>query len=186
MIRLRFVGKGLKAVADRFRRVADPANPRASTALADCTREILADNRRGLLAGLDADGNPAPPLKSRAEIRRPGPGQRSFAFKAATARRFAPKRPARFAAYQQTAGRGPRLVPRGARSRAIADLKPGRPIPDAKGWRLVAQWVGIPWIAYHLSGSTRLPRYNVRGVRVEGRRSMAARFARFVVEELRR
>lgn len=152
------------------------------------------DNRRGVLAGTDKDGEPLIPVTYRP--RPPGP------LEANKAQRHARRANAKKGVYQGMIGPwggagagnltsaeyrllgGPPLAPRRQFSRVITNLKTGygRTGPLDMQWFAAGYWdevvdrKGKPFLQYHFDGATgggkrrnvTLPRRDLRGVRPDG------------------
>jgi hypothetical protein len=157
---------------------------------------IVEDNRAGVLAGTDKDGQPMPPLRYRN-----GAGRktrfRKEGFGKGSKRRFADN-PANdnLTNSQYRRLTGPRLAPRRAQSRSIKNLRLRVPILErtATGtrWVVSAAWVdvvskkGVPFLAAHFNGRNRLPKYDLRGVRPAGMRKareLWIRWARAAIQQ---
>jgi hypothetical protein len=145
---------------------------------------IEEDNRKGVLAGLDKDGNALRPVTYRPK----GPTVKIGARSAARFRNNAVRK-GHFAGFGPHAAglhnnltrgeyeqlTGPPLAPRGAFSRVITNLKTGSaPSNDGKTWTAWGAWVdvvstkGVPFLGAHFNGAGRLPIRNLAGVRPEG------------------
>lgn len=80
------------------------------------------------------------------------------------------------------------LAPEGLASRAITRFRVSW-VLDGPQWRMVAGWVGIPWMIYHLHGARKgskksqpnwsLPKRDIGGVSPRGWVEIRAIFARF-------
>jgi hypothetical protein len=65
-------------------------------------------------------------------------------------------------------------------------------LEEAGQWRMIAGWLGIPWMIYHLYGAPMgskanaprwsLPRRDIGGLSPEGRREVNAAFKRFFAD----
>lgn len=140
------------------------------------------DNRKGILAGLDKDGNPMDPVKYRPRTpkkltkaqrndQRAGIKRGIFAgigsHPAGLNNNLTPGE------YRQLAG--PPLAPRRQFSRVITNLKtwfyPNGPGANtAEGyWDQVVNTKGVSFLGFHFRGKGRLPRRDIHGVRPEGR-----------------
>lgn len=165
---------------------------------------IVADNRKGVLAGTDKDGNPMAPVTYRPK----GP---TVGIKAKSAARFRNNQPAnrrgeflgfgRHASglhnnlttqeYEQLTG--PPLAPRGAFSRVITNLIPGFEEPPAGSsvWTAYGAWVevvstkGVPFLQFHFNGGGFLPRRDLRGVRPEGREKARKAAIAWMADQIR-
>jgi hypothetical protein len=178
---------GLDRVQARLRKIEDPD---ATPLMATWMRIIDDDNRRGVLAGLDKNGNPMipvsyRPLKSGAQ---PLTVEQRLGQKANIAR-------GRYAAFGSVANApynnltssqyrrlgGPPLAPRGQFSRAITNLltdfddsQRSRGIWEAWGyWDEVVSAKGEPFLLFHFEGQGHNPIRDLRGVRPAGRELVA-------------
>lgn len=147
---------------------------------------IQNDNMRGVMAGLDKDGQPMAPATYRP--------------KSAIVTQLGPKAAPMHPGYHRRgihSGRGPMqtgwnnnltsseyrvlagppLAPRGKNSRVITNLytehQPQHTSPDGRwvaigAWRDVVSNTGEPFLRYHFDGEGRLPQRDLRGVRPEG------------------
>ena len=152
-------------------------------------RVIEADNRRGVLAGTDRYGHPAPRLKYRpvGKPLRLTADQRLG--QKANRRRgvYMGQGPAASGLHNNlTSGEyrrldGPRLAPRKQFSRVITNLvtghgrEPGDPrIWFAEGvWAEVVSVDGTPFLRFHFDGDGQA-KYDLRGVRIEGAAELVA------------
>lgn len=79
------------------------------------------------------------------------------------------------------------LAPHGLGSRTVTNFRV-RWVFDGSAWRLIAGWVGIPWMLYHLRGCPRgsnpkrpnwaLPKRDLAGISPQGWVTVRAEFAR--------
>jgi hypothetical protein len=175
----------LEHLADGFRRLIDP----------DCTplmvhweQVIDADNRKGVLQGLDKDGVPMAPVKYRP--RPPGPrkptkaqrgGQRANAKKGGFLGLGATAYGNLTSSEYRLLG-GPPLAPRDQFSRVITNLKTGHG-REGGNWYAMGYWdevldrKGHPFLHWHFHGASgggkkrnvTLPKRDLRGVRPDGR-----------------
>jgi hypothetical protein len=80
------------------------------------------------------------------------------------------------------------LAPRGLLSRTITRFRVNW-VRQGEGWRLVAGWVGVPWMIYHLQGrpmgshprapTWQLPKRDIGGITPKGFVKVRAAFAAF-------
>lgn len=171
---------------DRLReRLAKVAEPNATPLMISWMQIIDEDNRRGIMAGLDKDGNPMVPVTYR-----PAPyGKLGRVHRRRQA--YNPGVGGNLSSREYRLLDGPPLAPRGMGSRVITNLKTGfgRTGPLDMLWEAYGYWddvvdkVGKPFLHYHFDGATgggrsrtvRLPRRDLRGVRPQGRQR--ARYA---------
>jgi hypothetical protein len=147
-------------------------------------RTIIEDNRKGVLEGLDKDGNFASPLKYRQGNGQATPARplRSAAFGTnrsvfkglsnKTNQNVLPNNNLRSSVYKKLTG--PRLAPRKEASRVIANLVvlPLKQTADSltvsAAWFDVLSAKGVPFLSYHFDGMGKLPQYDLRGIRPWG------------------
>jgi len=158
-------------------------NPDATPLMQTWMRYIIEDNKRGVLAGLDKDGNPLAPVTYRPEDKLK-PAKLTREQKLGVTRgktgRFGGHGPLASglhnnltsAEYRQLGG--PPLAPRGAFSRVVTNLKTefDHPSPDrwmAYGWwdQVVANDGTTKFLKYHFYGIGQ-KRRDLTGVRPEG------------------
>jgi hypothetical protein len=170
----------------RLRKIGDPdATPLMRTWM----MIIDDDNRRGVLAGTDMNGNAMVPVKYRPKLK---PGQKPV--KLTVEQRLGQKPNAkrgRFAAFGSaatglnnnlTSGQyrllgGPALAPRGQFSRVITNLltdyddsRRASGQWDAWGyWDGVVSAAGVAFLKFHFDGEGHLPRRDLRGLRPAGK-----------------
>lgn len=197
---------GLDRIRQRLRNVV---NPDATDLMASWMKIIDDDNRRGVLAALDKDGNPMTPVTYR-----PKPGSKG---RLTGAQRNNPKKGARrgvfaglgthpagtnnnltSAEYRRLAG--PPLAPRGAFSRVITNLRPRYGRLTSGVWEAVGYWdevvsrKGKRFLHYHFNGATGggkkrnvvLPRRDLRGVRPPGLEKARKALKAWAIDLLRR
>jgi hypothetical protein len=182
---------GIKRLAARMAKIADPDATPLMKALMDV---IEADNRRGVLAGLDKDGNLMPPVTYRPK----GPTVKITAKSAAKFRNnaYAGGKAGVFAGLgMHTAGvnnnllpreyeqlTGPPLAPRRQFSRVITNLRLGfEKSADGRQWTAFGFWhevvnaKGKPFLQYHFQGiryrswhGSMFKKRDLTGVRPEG------------------
>jgi hypothetical protein len=186
---------GLDNLIARVRRIE---HPQVKLLMATWQDIIVADNRKGVLAGLDKDGLPMKPVTYRPK----GP---TVSIKAKSAARFRNNQPAnRVGAFlgfgphasglhnNLTRGEyeqltGPPLAPRGAFSRVITNLVPGFEEPPAGSnvWTAYGAWIdvvdfkGRPFLHYAFG------RRDLRGVRPEGREKARKAAIAWMADQIR-
>lgn len=127
---------------------------------------MVEDNRRGILAGLDARGQPAPALTSRTgKGRKPAPRKAGFG----KTRGFNPNP----VSGKYANATGPRLAPFTIKSRVITNYatqygQDGTTFFVEGAWIDVLSSKGKPFLHYHFVGAGHNPRYDLRGVRTWG------------------
>lgn len=176
---------GLERLIARVHRLEKPD---ATPLMATWIKIFEEDNRKGVLAGTDKDGNRMAPVKYRPKTAKP---LKIGSKGAASARNNASARAkvgifaniGSFPAglnnnlmrkqYEQLDG--PPLAPRRQFSRAITNLKLDfNRDPDFTKWTVRMSWgdvvstKGVPFMKFHFDGRGRLPRRDLRGVRPEG------------------
>jgi hypothetical protein len=192
---------GLDRLQVRFSRIADPD---ATPLMATWMNVIDDDNRRGVLAGTDKDGQPMAPVTYRPKT--PGApsvpltleqrlGQRPNAKRGKFSRIGSGAERANnnltSAEYRLLDGRP--LAPRGQFSRVITNLltdyddsrrSSGR--WEAWGyWEGVVSVKGVPFLIYHFDGDGHLPQRDLRGVRPEGRERAKAALRAWAIDMVR-
>lgn len=188
---------GLGSIIDRAGSVASIAD-HAGPLMERWERVIEEDNRQGVLAGLDKDGNPAPPLRYR---------PKGNALKLTAAQRLGQRGNKRRGQYMGSGPAasgwnnnlstseyrrldGPRLAPRRQFSRVITNLVTdhGR---DGNVWFAEGSWLdvvsrkGIRFLRFHFDGSSRLPKYDLRGVRPAGKAKLLESLVAWAKLEIR-
>jgi hypothetical protein len=149
-----------------------------------CSKTIPDDNRKGILAGLDKDGNPMRPVTYRptvAKPQKPSPQQRNNASVRIKAGTFGGlglhaaglHNNLTSAEYRKLGG--PPLAPRGQFSRVITNLTTDYEVSaDGRIWTAFGVWLdvvstkGVSFLPFHFNGSGRLPVRNLAGVRPDG------------------
>jgi|SRR6185312_3648163 len=130
----------------KIRGLADAARD-PSPILDHLQRIAWQDNRDGLLAGTDRDGRKFAPLA------------------ASTLRR--------------RKGTGPPLVPMREQSRLIANYRVGSIAMGAGTAKIIGYWEdvlskkGVPFIQFHITGTSRMPKRNPDGLRPAGMAKMS-------------
>lgn len=138
---------------------------------------IKADNRRGVLAGLDKDGSPMTPVRYRPKLGTGGKAGPKNRKKDRGYKGFGPMASGLHGNLSSSEYRkldGPPLAPRRTNSRVITNLRfeRGR---NGSVWWVEAFWQdvvstsGISFLPYHFLGLGRLPVRNLAGIRPEGR-----------------
>lgn len=179
---------GLDRLKTRLDRIV---NPDATPLMASWMRIIDEDNRKGVMAGLDKDGNPMAPVTYRprpaalkttkAQRNNPGKGVRRGAFAGLGSHPAGANNNLSSSEYRRLAG--PPLAPRGPFSRVITNLRLRFGRLSSGTWEAVGYWdevvnrKGRRFLHYHFDGATGggksrtvvLPRRDLRGVRPEGR-----------------
>jgi hypothetical protein len=174
---------GVDRLQERLRRIADPdATPLMQTFM----RIIDDDNRKGVLAGTDMNGNPMIPVKYRPKLK---PGQKPV--KLTVEQRLGQKPNAKRGRYVDAGGTrnnnltsaeyrllgGTPLAPRGQFSRVITNLLTDYDDSqrlsgkwEAWGyWDGVVSVKGVAFLKFHFDGEGHLPKRDLRGLRPEGR-----------------
>ena len=173
---------GLERLIARVKRLADP-NPRPL--MIAWMKIIEEDNRRGVLAGLDKDGNPMAPVTYRPkpaprkltanQRNKANPRSRAGIFAGFGASLAGANNNLTSAEYRRLDG--PPLAPRRQFSRVITNLRLAFEEPAANSgrwvaygaWDEVASAKGVKFLPFHFDGTGRLPKRDLRGVRPEGR-----------------
>lgn len=183
------------------------ASPDPTPLMISWMRTIDEDNRRGVLAGLDGDGNPMVPVRYRpvGRPRRPSAAQRNNPRRGARRGGFAGlgghaagvNNNLTSAEYRRLAG--PPLAPRGAFSRVITNLRLRFGRTSLATWEAVGYWdevvdrEGRRFLHYHFDGATgggprrtvTLPRRDLRGVRPEGRAKARRSLRAWIIDVIR-
>lgn len=181
---------GLDRLQARLRTIV---NPDATPLMVAWMKIIDDDNRRGVLAGQDKDGNPMVPVTYRPAptltIRRPSASQKNTNDARKRRGEFGGFGPHAAGLHNNLTGTeyrrlaGPPLAPRGAFSRVITNLRLRFGRVSAMAWECVGYWDevvdrnGRRFLHYHFDGATgggrkrnvTLPRRDLRGIRPEGR-----------------
>lgn len=177
---------GLDRLQERLRKIADPdATPLMRTFM----MIIDDDNRRGVLASTDMDGNPMAPVTYRPKLK---PGQKPVQL--TVAQRLGQKpntKRGRYATFGSSASgpnnnltsaeyrllSGPPLAPRGQFSRVITNLLTDYDDSQRSSgkweawgyWDGVVSTKGVAFLIFHFEGQGHLPRRDLRGLRPAGR-----------------
>ena len=189
---------------ERLRKIAAP-DP--TPLMVSWMRTIDEDNRTGIMAGLDKDGNamvpvtyrpvPSPRRATRAQKNNPKKGARRGAFAGLGAHPAGTNNNLTSAEYRRLAG--PPLAPRGMFSRVITNLRLrfGRASLDT--WEAVGYWDevvdrdGKRFLHYHFDGasgggrsrSVTLPRRDLRGLRPAGREQARRSLRAWILDVIR-
>ncbi len=183
---------GLDRLIGRVRKLGDALDDPATMAvlLEQVELTIVEDNRRGVLAGLDKDGNRMASVTYRTGISAAKPRARGaakgFGTTIGVAKGFGPTAGGLHgnlspAEYKKLTG--PPLAPRGDQSRVIANLETGHGQDGEGRWLVIARWndvvtaKGRKILPAHFNGAGRLPRRDLSGVRPWGM-DLAAKKAR--------
>jgi hypothetical protein len=176
---------GLDRLMARLKRIGDPD---ATPLMATWMQIIDDDNRRGILAGTDKDGEPM--VKVTYRPKKPGAPSVPLTVEQRLGQNPRTKRGAysRIGSGAERANNnltsaeyrlldGPALAPRGKFSRAITNLltdfddsrrRAGQ--WEAWGyWEGVVSVKGVPFLIYHFEGKGHLPQRDLRGLRPEGK-----------------
>ena len=183
---------GLDRLKSRMRQIQDPD---ATPLMATWMDIIAEDNRKGVLAGLDKDGNPMRPVTYRPKTPKPI----KIGSKAAADLRNREKARARYGKFAglgaHAAGAnnnltrkqyeqldGPPLAPRRQFSRVVTNLRTAYEKLSSHSWTAYGLWFevvsvkGVPFLPAHFQGlgvgrgkRFKLPTRNLAGVRPEGR-----------------
>lgn len=180
---MKFDGSGLGRLSERLAKLVDPdARP-----LMDSWMLIIErDNRQGVLAGTDKDGNPMIPVTYRPKnAAKLGKSQKNGARGTGRFAGFGPHAAGLHNNLSSTEYRrltGPPLAPRGKFSRVITNLRVAWE-RFAESWVAFGYWdevvskKGVHFLPFHFDGEGHLPKRDLRGVRPGGREK-AARAAR--------
>lgn len=141
---------------------------------------LIEDNRRGVMMGIDGDGNPMQPTKYRLSLSQTGPGRAGdlffnaqgeafnnyeagglfhFASLGGSGQGFKPNPSDNLKTSQYKKMTGPPLAPRGPASRVISNYRVNiltgmNRIGVEGGWDDIVSKKGIPFIAAHFHGTT--------------------------------
>ena len=166
---------GLERLINRLQEVR---NPQFKLVMLTFERIIVEDNRKGVLAGLDKDGNPMAPVTYRpvgkktavtARQKNNAKGKGKFGGLGPMAAGLHNNLSS--AEYRKLGGKP--LAPRGAFSRVITNLRPGHEKISSHVWEAYAFWAdvvsqkGKPFLHAHFLGIGQKVR-DLRGVRPEG------------------
>jgi hypothetical protein len=174
-----FTWAGFGQMMGRLQRLADP-DP--IPLLEEWEEVIRRDNKRGILAGQDKDGNPLRPVTYRPK----GPPKRATKRQRNNAGArgiFAGLGPSAAGLHNNLTSAeyrklgGPPLAPRGPNSRVITNLATVHSTAPVNGqwfadgyWDEVVSTKGVAFLKYHFDGAGRLPKRDLRGVRPQGKR----------------
>lgn len=142
-------------------------------------KDIVEDNRAGVLSSRDKDGNPAPPLRYRNGKGKPTAARKRGHY-GTNRNRMLTSSGDNLTTAEYRKLTGPRLAPRGARSRVIANLVTGLgyEAPDwfAEGvWLNVLNRKGEKFLDCHFDAKDPRMHYDLRGVRPEGMQRVRVR-----------
>jgi hypothetical protein len=193
---------GVDRLQERLRRIADPD---ATPLMATFMRIIDDDNRKGVLAGTDMNGNPMIPVRYRPKLK---PGQK--AAQLTVAQRLGQKpniKRGRYATFGSIGSGlnnnlssaeyrllgGPPLAPRGQFSRVITNLLTDYDDSqrlsgkwEAWGyWDGVVSTKGVAFLKFHFNGEGHLPTRDLRGLRPEGRELARQAFRNWAMDMVR-
>jgi hypothetical protein len=198
-----YSGTGIETLLTKLKRLT---NPQPITLMQTWMNIIDKDNRRGVMAGLDKDGNPMPPVTYRpvGTALKPTPEQRNYAHPRKGRGKFAglgshPSGINNNLSYDEYVRlAGPPLAPRGAFSRVITNLKTRFERQNKTTWRAIGEWVevvsveGVEFLSAHFNGamvgrnhSVQLPVRDLRGVRPEGKEEAREAMKEWAYDQLR-
>jgi hypothetical protein len=187
---------GLDRLRARFDRLV---NPNPEPLMITWMRIIDDDNRKGVLAGLDGDGNPLIPVTYRPV--KPGVKLTVEQRLGQTPR----KKRGRYAAFGSISEGlynnlssssyrqldGPPLAPRRQFSRVITNLLTAFGRISSHTWQAIGYWnevlskKGRPFLMYHFNGEGRLPKRDLRGIRPEGRDKAQKAARAWMIDQIR-
>lgn len=171
------------------------ADPPMEPLMEQWERIIVEGNRRGVLQGIDGFDQPMPPLRYRngigirARNRKSSYfGTKKYKVNIGTGANLTTRE------YQKLTG--PRLAPRGERSRVIANLRTqhGRDPSMNYAWFAEGAWLdvvsitGYPFLEAHFDpqAGSRLPRYDLRPVRPDDMRLAEAALTDYMEDLIKR
>lgn len=169
----------------------------ATPLMATFMRIIERDNRRGLLAGQDKDGRPLAPVtyrpvrpKATDARQRNNARGRSGIFGGLGPMAAGLNNNLTSAEYRRLAGKP--LIPRGANSRAITNLRTEYShSADMRTWEATGVWDqfvdgrGRKILPYHLNGRGRNPIRDIAGVRPQGREEARKAAVAWMADQIR-
>lgn len=172
---LRVEWPGLEGLVERLRALRGVDLTPVATR---CAEILVEGNRRGVLAGLDGNNAPMPPLKYRGGAAKKTRNRRvpdfgTTLYETTGAGPFATGLHDNLTTAQYKQLTGPRLAPRREGSRVIKNLHPEVERPDDDTWVAVAAWDnvrspdGTMFLPYHFNGADGMPRYDLRPIRPE-------------------
>jgi hypothetical protein len=188
---------GLDRMRTRFERLI---NPDARLLMLTWQKIMEDDNRKGVLAGIDKDGNPMAKLKYR-----PVTTLRQKLTAAQRNNASSKKRSGDFAGIGKHAAGvnnnltsseyrkldGPALAPRRGFSRVITNFGTRWGQTSTSLWEVIGSWKevvsskGVAFLIYHFNGEGRNPKRDLRGIRPEGK-DKAKRAARaWMIDQIR-
>jgi hypothetical protein len=185
-----FTWTGFDKIQAQLGRLIDPD---AAPLMEEWEHILVADNRRGVLAGEDGDGNPMRPVTYRPRggvLKRATPRQRNRTRAGkgvfAGAGPYAAGLNNNLSREEYLRLGGPPLAPRGANSRVITNYFTGHG-REGNQWFATGAWFevvsnrGVPFLEAHFTGAStgrghavHLPRRDLRGVRPQGRQEAVA------------
>ncbi len=190
---------GLDRLRARLKRIAEPD---AAPLMLSWMKTIDEDNRRGIMAGLDKDGNPIAPVTYRPkptalrptskQLNNPAKGARRGQFAGLGAHPSGMNNNLTSAEYRRLAG--PALAPRGMFSRVVTNLKFRYGRVSAGVWEAVGYWDqvvnvrGQRFLHYLFDGKGRfgaIPKRDLRGVRPEGVAKAKASLRAWMIDIIR-
>lgn len=174
-------------ISDRLQKLK---NPPVTQLLETWEKIIVEDNRRGILAGTDKNGNLMTPVTYRPKpesVSKWGKSRQRKLIGAATAPEHNNLTSAQYRRLS-----GPSLAPRSAYSRVITNLATGHGYdPISRVYFAEAVWFdvvsrnGIYFLPYHFNGGGRLPVRDLRGVRPWGKQRVWIEFLKWSDKLLR-
>lgn len=183
---------GLTRLQARFNKIA---NPDARPLIHTLGNIIVDDNRRGVLAGLDKDGNPMVKTKYRPKTLREKltAAQRNGAKPNAKIGKYAGGNGNNLSSSEYRKLDGPPLAPRRQFSRVITNLLIDFDDSQAlRGrWEVWGYWdevvskKGVSFLKYHFNGEGHLPKRDLRGLRPEGRQKARDAARNWMREQVR-
>ena len=180
-------------------RLAKVANPDPTDLLLRITNVMDEDNRRGILAGTDGNGNPMV-----MPIYRPvgKKGKRLTVAQRLGQGRTKRGKPSRIGSGLEHINNnltsaeyrlldGPPLAPRRQYSRVITNYTVSPRQIGQRAWEVVGSWVnvlsrkGVPFLRYHFEGAGRLPIRDLRGIRDWGMSRIRSAVRAWMIDQVR-